>query len=63
MKTVFFVLMLIAMMGALVSLAIGLFGMAQGGDFARKHGNNLMRLRILFQGAALLFFALAVMFP
>lgn len=60
MKTTYFVLMIVAMMGALISLAVGLFGMAQGGEFARKHGNKLMRMRIFFQGLALILFALAV---
>ncbi|MEO0394109.1 MAG: twin transmembrane helix small protein [Pseudomonadota bacterium] len=61
MKTTFFILMIIAMLGALIALAIGLFGMAQGGEFGRKHGNTLMRLRIFFQGAALALFALALL--
>ena len=61
MKTTFFILMIIAMLGALIALAVGLFGMAQGGEFGRKHGNTLMRLRIFFQGAALALFALALM--
>ena len=58
MKTTLFVMMIIAMLGALVTLAIGLFGMAQGGEFGRKYGNTLMRLRIFFQGLALALFAL-----
>ena len=59
MKTTIFILMIISMIGALIALAIGLFGMAQGGEFGRKYGNTLMRLRIFFQGAALALFALA----
>ncbi len=43
-----------------ISLGIGLFGMAKGGDFGKKYGNKLMRLRVTLQGLALLFFVLAI---
>lgn len=33
-------------------LAIGLGGFVAGGEFNRKYGNRLMRLRILFQAIA-----------
>lgn len=44
----------------LASLTIGLFSMIKGGEFNKKHGNKLMRLRVTFQGIALAMFALAV---
>ena len=56
----FFILMVIAMIAVLASLAVGLFGMVKGGDFNKQHGNRLMRLRVTLQGLALAFFVLAV---
>ncbi|PZO84238.1 MAG: twin transmembrane helix small protein, partial [Micavibrio aeruginosavorus] len=32
-----------------------------GGEFNEKYGNKLMRLRVIMQGLALAFFALAVL--
>jgi hypothetical protein len=61
MKTAVFTMMIIAMLGALGALAVGLVGMAQGGEFNRKYGNKLMRIRIMMQGLALGLFALAAM--
>ena len=55
------VLMVIAMGVALAVLFAGLFTMAKGGEFDRKHSNKLMRWRIMAQAAALLMFALAML--
>jgi len=60
MNPFFTTLMIIAMAAVLVSLVVGLVGMAQGGDFNKKYGNNLMRARVALQGLAILFFFLAV---
>ncbi len=55
------VLMVIAMGVTLAVLFAGLFTMAKGGEFDRKHSNKLMRWRIMAQAAALLMFALAML--
>ena len=55
----FFFAMIAAMIATLVVLGIGMAGMIRGGEFNRKHGNRLMRLRVVCQGLALAFFALA----
>ncbi|MEM6811890.1 MAG: twin transmembrane helix small protein [Pseudomonadota bacterium] len=60
MTQVFTILMLVAMVLVLVSLAVGLVVMAKGGEFNKKYGNKFMRLRVTLQGLALLFFALAI---
>jgi hypothetical protein len=60
MSTFFFVLAVLAMIATLATLATGVTGMARGGEFNRRWGNKLMQLRVLCQGAALLFFALAL---
>lgn len=51
----------LAMLAVLATLITGLVGLSKGGEFNRKYGNRLMRLRVLLQGFALLMFALAVM--
>lgn len=59
MNSVFFVLILIAMLMTLGVLFAGLLTMAKGGEFNRKHGNRLMRWRVIMQGIALALLALA----
>tara|TARA_B100001750_G_scaffold222158_1_gene211339 strand:- start:870 stop:1064 length:195 start_codon:yes stop_codon:yes gene_type:complete len=61
MNTVFFTLMLVAMALTLVALVAGIVIMGKGGEANIKYGNKFMRARILLQGAALAFFALAVL--
>ena len=61
MSTMFLILMALAMAGVLVSLFTGLVSMARGGEFDRRNSNKLMRMRVLFQGLALLLFAAALM--
>lgn len=60
MTNIFTILMLMAMLAVLISLTIGLFAMAKGGEFNKKHSNKLMRIRIGLQAMALLFFVLAI---
>jgi len=55
------VLMVVAMGVTLAVLFAGLFTMAKGGEFDRKHSNKLMRWRIMAQAAALVMFALAML--
>lgn len=61
MSNVFIIMMLLAMLAVVASLAAGLFSMVKGGEFNKKHGNKLMQMRVTLQGLALLFFFLAWM--
>ena len=61
MSAFFFVLMGLAMALTLGVLFTGVIAMARGGEFNRKYSNKLMRMRILAQGLALLFFAIAML--
>jgi xanthine/uracil permease len=45
-----------AMIAAIGALLLGVFSMAKGGEFNRRYGNKLMRLRIALQGLAILLF-------
>ncbi len=52
-------ILLFAAMGLTVLvLFAGLFSMVRGGEFKRKYGNRLMRLRVLFQAIAIVVLAL-----
>lgn len=61
MSKIFIALTLIAMLAVLVSLVLGVFVMAKGGEASRKYSNKLMQLRVTLQGIALLCFALALL--
>jgi hypothetical protein len=56
MHYVFPILVVIAMLGALGSLGLGLISMARGDNPMRS--NKLMRSRVMFQALAILFFVL-----
>lgn len=60
MSRFFFILMVIAMVLVLLSLIVGMGAMIKGGEFNKKYGNKMMRLRVTLQGIALALFALAV---
>lgn len=57
----FFIALIIAMFLTLAVLALGIVSMIKGGEFNRKYGNRLMRARVVMQGIALTFFALALL--
>ena len=50
----------VAVFATLVVLVIGLISFAMNGPFYQKHANHLMRLRVLFQGLAVLLLGLSV---
>jgi hypothetical protein len=59
MSTFSIICMLIAMAATLGVLVAGIFSMVKGGEFNKKWGNKLMRYRVILQGVALAFLALA----
>ena len=54
-------LAIVAVLMTLGVLFSGLFAMVRGGEFNRKYGNRLMRLRVICQGIAILLFLVAAM--
>ena len=54
-------MMIAAMFLVLASLVVGIVSIIKGGEFNKKHGNRLMRMRVTFQGLALALFVLAMM--
>ena len=49
-----FILVLIGLFATLVILLVGIIGMARGGEFNKKYGNKLMRMRVIAQFATIL---------
>ena len=49
-----------AVFATLVVLVIGLISFAMNGPFYQKHANHLMRLRVLFQGLAIILLGASV---
>ncbi|MDT1060654.1 twin transmembrane helix small protein [Paracoccus sp. CPCC 101403] len=52
------ILLAICCLAVLVILTTGIGGFAKGGEFNRKHGNRLMRWRIIAQAVAIVVFLL-----
>lgn len=61
MNNILFPLLILAMLATLATLVVGMIGMAKGGAFNDKWSNKLMRLRVLFQGVAIILFVLVMM--
>ncbi|MGP3699260.1 twin transmembrane helix small protein [Rhodobacter sp. NSM] len=55
-----FIVVAIAVLAVVVVLMIGIGGFARGGEFNRKHGNRLMRWRIIAQAVAVVLILLFV---
>ena len=53
-------IMILFMVGALVVVVIGIVAMAANGKINKQHSNKLMRLRVLFQAIAIVFFVIIV---
>lgn len=52
------ILLAVACLAVVVILATGIGGFAKGGEFNRRHGNRLMRWRIIAQAVAVAIFLL-----
>jgi len=61
MSNVIAILLAIAMAGVLLVLFVGIGAMARGGEFNRRYGNRLMRMRVLLQAIAIVLFVLFIL--
>lgn len=50
--------MLIAMLGVLGILVVGILSMVKGGAYREKYGNKLMQARVMLQGLVIAMLAL-----
>ncbi len=62
MMTALYYVIVVAILAVLIILMVGLGSFTKGGEFNRKYGNKLMRMRIVGQAVAiiliLIFFAM-----
>lgn len=58
MNTVILILLAVTLVAVVIVLLAGVVGMARGGDFNAKYGNELMRARVVLQGLAIVLFIL-----
>jgi len=54
MDRLFLILIPIALAAVLVVLGLGIYSLARGGEYARKHSNKLMRWRVGLQFVAVI---------
>ena len=52
------ILLAVCCLAVVVILAVGIGGFARGGEFNRKHGNRMMRWRLIAQAIAIAIFVL-----
>lgn len=50
----------LALVATALVLLVGIFAMMRGGEFNRKYGNKLMRLRIIVQAVAIALILFAI---
>jgi hypothetical protein len=62
MSTGLVILLFVALGLTALVLFTGLFSMVRGGEFSKKYGNRLMRLRVLFQAIAIVIFVIVLYF-
>ena len=53
------ILIVVALASVLVALGLGVFSMLKGGEFAKRHGNRLMQIRVVLQITAVVLIGLA----
>ena len=61
MGTALTILLGVALGAVLIVILFGVFTMARGGEFNRRHGNTLMRLRVILQLVAVVLFVLLIL--
>ena len=61
MHTLFSILVPVALAAVAITLAVGIYSLFRGGDFALAWSNKLMRLRVVLQFVAILIVAAAVL--
>ena len=58
---IFDYLIFIALTAVAITLAVGIYSLFRGGDFARSYSNKLMRLRVVLQFVAILVLVAAML--
>lgn len=58
MNTFLIILLGLALFSVAAVLVLGLVSMTKGGEFNKKHGNKLMKARVILQGVAIVLVAI-----
>ncbi len=56
------ILIVVSMAAVLVSLGLGLFSLAKGGEYSRQNSNKFMRWRVATQFLAVIFLTLGFVY-
>jgi hypothetical protein len=62
METIINILIVVSMAAVLVSLGLGLFSLAKGGDYSRDNSNKFMRWRVASQALAIVFLTIGFLY-
>ncbi len=62
MELIINILIVVAMAGVVVSLGLGLFSVAKGGEYSRANSNKFMRWRVGTQAAAIVFLTIGFIY-
>ena len=62
MELIINILIVLAMAGVLVSLGLGLFSVAKGGEYAQKNSNRFMRWRVGTQAVAVVLLTIGFLY-
>jgi hypothetical protein len=62
MELIINILIVVAMAGVLLSLGLGLFSLAKGGEYSRNNSNKFMRWRVAAQALAVLFLTIGFIY-
>ena len=60
MTQIFALLIPASLLAVTLTLGVGIYALFRGGDFGRSYSNQLMRLRVVLQAAAVLILVTAV---
>ncbi|MDP6954289.1 MAG: twin transmembrane helix small protein [Alphaproteobacteria bacterium] len=61
-QAIFPMLIVISLIAVFIVLMVGVIGMVRGGEFNRRYGNKLMRLRVGLQALAVVLIVIYVAF-
>jgi hypothetical protein len=61
-QAIFPMLIVISLIAVFIVLIVGVIGMVRGGEFNRRYGNKLMRLRVGIQAVAVLLIVIYMAF-
>ena len=62
MQSIIYISILLVLLAVFIVLIVGIISMLRGGNFNKKWGNKLMRVRVVLQALAVILILLTVIF-